>query len=400
MFGSISYAEQCGVFNGHPLGIDRAPCCQIDDINEPECESQFVCNPSNAQCNSDLTCKKTGNDLPGYYYYSCVDPNAVCGGSGEFCCLGEGVERCDSADLECVYDYAVDDYVCKTNHCGLNGERCCEVGDQCETGLTCIHQLDNPEYVCGNLTDYRTLCKDEGDVCCYTWFTGEPNGINLCKTLDIGGNPLSPNPWSDCYCYNGLETSFTAGSCYCQGEDCGKREGYPCCLPADPTLPPYCDPAEKLVCKVGPNTCCEDANGDLACDFACGGFGELCCQRSNPGLGEDEFYCESEDLECVNGYCGGRPREPIEMVYKGPIIDSLDKIINPILKILYYGGLFIGFFFIVLSGYNLMTSQGDPQKAKEAQEQLTSAILGILFILLSVNILRVIIQLITDSFTG
>lgn len=395
MFGFVSYAEECGVYNGYNLGGNREPCCQIDDINEPECEGESVCDPSNARCDTGMSCIYSGDDISnGYYYYACVDPNAVCGGSGEFCCLGEGVERCDSADLECVYDYdpAVNDYICKTNHCGLDGERCCTVGDQCETGLTCIHQLDDPQYVCGNLTDYRTSCHDEGDVCCYSWFTADPSSINLCKTLNIGGNPLSPT-WSACYCYNGLEKSFTVDSCYCQGETCGTREGYPCCLPADPALPPYCNTSEKLVCKVGPNTCCKDENGDLACDFACGGYGELCCQRSNPGLGEDEFYCESDDLECVNGYCGaGEVPSPPSLVYNGPIIDTLEKIIGPVAKMLYYGGLSIGVFFIILSGYRIMVSEGDPQRTKAAQEQLTSAIIGIIFILLSVTIIRIIID--------
>jgi hypothetical protein len=38
-----------------------------------------------------------------------------------------------------------------------------------------------------------------------------------------------------------------------------------------------------------------------------------------------------------------------------------------------------------------MVSQGNPQQTQDAQEQLTAAILGIIFILLSVTILRVIL---------
>ena len=39
-----------------------------------------------------------------------------------------------------------------------------------------------------------------------------------------------------------------------------------------------------------------------------------------------------------------------------------------------------------------MTSEGNPQKVKEGQEELTAAIIGTFFILLSVAILRVIIS--------
>ena len=45
---------------------------------------------------------------------------------------------------------------------------------------------------------------------------------------------------------------------------------------------------------------------------------------------------------------------------------------------------------IIVSGYRLMTSQGNPEAVKAAQEQLTSAIVGLLFIIFSLVILQVI----------
>lgn len=45
---------------------------------------------------------------------------------------------------------------------------------------------------------------------------------------------------------------------------------------------------------------------------------------------------------------------------------------------------------IMISGYQLMTSQGDPEKVKAAQEMLTSAIVGLLFIIFSLVILQII----------
>lgn len=45
---------------------------------------------------------------------------------------------------------------------------------------------------------------------------------------------------------------------------------------------------------------------------------------------------------------------------------------------------------IIISGYRLMTSQGNPEKVQAAREQLTSAIVGLLFIIFSLAILTII----------
>lgn len=45
---------------------------------------------------------------------------------------------------------------------------------------------------------------------------------------------------------------------------------------------------------------------------------------------------------------------------------------------------------IIMNGYKLMTSQGDPEKIKGARESITSAIVGLLFIIFSLVILQII----------
>ena len=61
----------------------------------------------------------------------------------------------------------------------------------------------------------------------------------------------------------------------------------------------------------------------------------------------------------------------------------------------------LGFILIVIGGYMFMTSQGDPKKTMEAKERLTSAIMGMLFVLLSIGILRILIgSLITGEDPG
>lgn len=56
----------------------------------------------------------------------------------------------------------------------------------------------------------------------------------------------------------------------------------------------------------------------------------------------------------------------------------------------------IGIGAISLAGYSYMTSQGQPDKVKEAGEKLTGAITGVLFVALSLWILKIIINLFID----
>lgn len=60
-------------------------------------------------------------------------------------------------------------------------------------------------------------------------------------------------------------------------------------------------------------------------------------------------------------------------------------------------GVAVGLFGIITAGYAYLTSQGSPDKVKDASEKLTAAILGILFIVLSLVILRVIMNTLLGS---
>jgi hypothetical protein len=52
------------------------------------------------------------------------------------------------------------------------------------------------------------------------------------------------------------------------------------------------------------------------------------------------------------------------------------------------GSLAVGL--IIMSGYKIMTSQGDPEKLEDAKGTLTAAISGLLFIVFSVTIYRLV----------
>lgn len=74
----------------------------------------------------------------------------------------------------------------------------------------------------------------------------------------------------------------------------------------------------------------------------------------------------------------------------GPIPTDPAKFVGSILKIFLglAGG--IALLLIIVSGYQLMTSQGNPEKIQEAKERLTSAIVGLLFIIFSLVLLETV----------
>ena len=183
------------------------------------------------------------------------------------------------------------------------------------------------------------------------------------------------------------------------------------CTPAQDTTCVTADTQtyRKCVNGVGPNVC--GTGWKIWNSSSCGSSLKTCCQKEDvlcgpPGMCIRGFGCPkgykyispcSKDVDGKNRACCQKkdvdePAPPKDAAYRGPIIDSLEKILGPVVKILYYGGLMIGIFYIILSGYKLMVSQGNPQQTQDAQEQLTAAILGIIFILLSVTIIRIILD--------
>lgn len=74
----------------------------------------------------------------------------------------------------------------------------------------------------------------------------------------------------------------------------------------------------------------------------------------------------------------------------GPISTSPTGIVGSILGILLSVSGGIAVLLIIAGGYQLAVSQGNPEKVKEARERIVSAITGLLFIIFSVLILRVI----------
>lgn len=94
----------------------------------------------------------------------------------------------------------------------------------------------------------------------------------------------------------------------------------------------------------------------------------------NPAVGPYEFGCNGTSCDTAIGTIGTTP--------EGFINGLFAKILGIV------GG--IAVLLIIISGYRLMASQGNPEKVQGAKEQLTAAIIGLLFVIFSLVILQVI----------
>jgi hypothetical protein len=108
----------------------------------------------------------------------------------------------------------------------------------------------------------------------------------------------------------------------------------------------------------------------------------------------------------IGGFIG-RPAHAILVIEEGgvPEAEILGRVDGADLAVALYNillpiGIAVGIFAILMAGYTYMTSQGRPDKVKDASERLTSAVLGILFIVLSLVLLRVIVNALLDANLG
>jgi hypothetical protein len=70
---------------------------------------------------------------------------------------------------------------------------------------------------------------------------------------------------------------------------------------------------------------------------------------------------------------------------------SLEELSVNFFKIALPFAVIFGFINIISAGYMLMTSEGDPRRTNEGKEKLTAGIMGTLYVLLTIGILRIIL---------
>ncbi len=275
----------------------------------------------------------------------------------------------------------------------------------CPTGYHCFCDPDNPVCQCVECTsgcsDPYGYFTNPGScpppTCDANGYTCLPWGDSGCSVFNSSGFSCT---WYNEACCTSLSTDYNcSGDCNYPGQMKKIAVGYDS---NDDTT--WCPAGWDYGGVAGRDKVCAkvDGSGNIIDASICCENKAVCpgvCAASCPPATNPELDGVSLDYVCNAGLCcvenvvepSTRPR-PFGLLYTGPVIKNLQDILGPVSKMLYYGGLAIGVFFIILSGYRLMTSEGDPQRTKAAQEQLTSAIIGIIFILLSVTILRVVIN--------
>ena len=340
-FSKVSFAQTDCTYKG-------ATCCggpnPITGTAEYTCDDRIY---------PGLICDSTTDpNFPKCYVPAPPSPN-TCTSPGSACCKDKDPHYCTGTTLVCGTSDT-----CAT--CGVTNGPCC-AGDKCGAGTYCTGGTCKL-----NSTDIN--CDAEGKSCCRA---GDSAATTFCKNGFVCADRT-----------NCCDPNKVGSACY--GNRCGSVSG-PCCFERGS---PYCN--NNLQCVAG--ACA----APTPIDTSCGYMNKVCC----PGI-EVGQPCYDGLVCLANLHCGDGNAPsvvtPTYTPYNSHTIKDLSQLLGPIVKILFYVGLTLGGIFIVYAGYLLMTSEGDPQKVKEGQEHLTSAILGTIFILLSLYILKVIISMVTGS---
>lgn len=386
--------------------VEAPDQCCIPKVANAGCPSMPCCD-SSAVCKGDGTCG------------TCVGENQACN-SGNDCCSNQG--------LSCLDAYGTGNVCVKT----LSGSGCldspCRPGSgntgapKCKAGLEC--RGSGFSWTCQPTTIGK--CEGEGDTCGCT-------GGKICRSGTCGEaciQPYQPCTQQNC-CADGTATykcdsqggstiCIPASNCASSGGDCSVSK---CCQNSSEA----CDGSTCVSCKTGfcthdTDVCCEINGSPAVCNevtktcvstTGCATQGDSCANKSC--CGSQNLVCNSSKV-CVPGSVGGQctgsgcgvecpagercsnqtcVSDPIcdatifTVPYNGPII-NVAQFLSSVFKVMYPLAIVLGIAFIIKAGYSLMTSEGDPMKVKAGQEELTAAIIGTLFILLSVVILRVI----------
>ena len=156
------------------------------------------------------------------------------------------------------------------------------------------------------------------------------------------------------------------------------------------------EPSSKLICQT-PHTFSVDPNGGAdktivkgsACNpkdaNPCGNPGASVAPFCNPDLKNPGHYTCSDiqpvTEKCKNGSCE---------TAIGSVSYTPEGFLKSALSLIFSlaGGILL--VFLILNGYRLAVSQGDPEKIKEARESIMSAIAGLFMVIASLAILQLV----------
>jgi len=264
-------------------------------------------------------------------------------------------------------------------------------------------------------------CSNQGEIC-YTDTQGPDRAPGYaCGTN--GGQHKDDNGKTNTYVYSGDNTTDIKGGYIvsCRAET-GIGLGIPgdCCTPGTPlpqlpdhtkpdgshyTLtaergPGACLPNSTSLCYTGPQNFspmpglqCGDltgwhygttggSNGSVPSCAAYGFGNAACCDAgfSSMPIPSPFYLCPSQNGVCTNF---DTALGKIDVSGPGGFIKTIFSLLLSL-----SGG--VALILIIISGYRIMTAQGDPEKIKGAREMLTSAIIGLLFTIFSVTILQIL----------
>jgi hypothetical protein len=410
-----------------PDDPDLLVCTAYNDImctNQPggySCVSESAACPGNADSNNfvctngqkccdppDPTTYPACNSGP--LYQDCSRATGNCtGASGDGWQIAPGNWSCPSAGYQCCIQLCEnpselpDDYYCAAVRDSPEDQA--DNGRYCSGGLTCWSKTEVSGFVCE--TEGGT-CEDDPSVCGLTGRTYDANG--QCT----GGDAC-------CIASEPTEVTCEGSAFTCIASSTFQSQGCPSAFPdlntsltCEPTFTccearSECTPSVSDGCiNHGTYWDCPNCGGDCGTDQRCavtanaGVYRCAPCTVSEPchtpdacgeagGCGPGErcegspgiAYCYT-DIECGLALLESNP-------YTGPIV-SFNELLARIYFFMYPAGIAVGLFFIAKAGYTIMMSEGNPAKVSEGKEELTSAVIGTLFILLSLVILRVIIS--------
>ncbi len=258
---------------------------------------------------------------------------------------------CNDPALTCVQDPSTGAYSCQPSggSCSTEGLACNPDGaNTCITGANCMNYVCNRSILNENSgTCGRRVNTPPPDTGTCRWSLGPPLEVlpqdNKCTsgyTPAIAGNPFAPN-------------------CVC------RPIGDPNALP--PALAPSAGPLSAPAPSAGPPPpapCIEglyDANKN----------GIL---EKNETTSDPKLIVKCTKVQTAIGPIETEPETFVRSIFR--VILSLS------------GGLAIAL--IIYSGYVFMTSRGNPERIQHAREIITAAIVGLLFIILSLIILQFI----------
>lgn len=403
--GLPSSSEFCDSTEGveqYPVFCDESSPTSPTYLHCAACtaEAGALCCPGNL-CAAPNTCNEDTGRCEGQ-----------CGHFGEPCC----VQYSGGFPVQTCYDSLVcsDDEICGTvSPCDEVGEDCCQdtsggypVGYcTAASGLVCGDDNLCHDSQCGNEVD---------DPCCWDAATGDGyclGELSCSPILNVCRMPCDED--GDSCCQSDSGSYYCSGDYWCDPNElrciyapdleedepppsvsCGLL-GYACCDIAHDLPTPDTDLNGCRDPLVDVSWVAESSSG-CTCwlEGACGADFQYCCTSS-------ATPCDSPLSGCLGGVCvPGYDYLNNFTSYGGYILPDVTALLAPIFKILFYAGIAVGILAIILSGYLLMSSEGDPNKVKEAKEQFSASIFGIMFILLSLFLLRVIINNILGADLG